>query len=94
MEGTSDPERGGNADVARDGVKSGVAIEFKILTRVEDIESGNPEGDGSGEQQDARIECTANGDPCGSGCNAQSETKNKMGKTCKALGIGVKKQNG
>jgi len=78
MEGARDPESGGDADVAGDGVESGVAVEVEILAGIEDIESCDPEGDGGGEQQDARVEGAAHGDPCGGWGDAESEAENQM----------------
>lgn len=89
MKGARDPEGGTDSDVARDGVQAGGAVEFKVLAGVEDIEAGDPEGDGGGEEQDARVEGAADGDPCGGGCDAERETQHKMGETGETFGVGV-----
>ena len=94
MEGARDPESGGDADVAGDGVQSGVAVVVGILAGVEDIESCDPEGDGGGEQEDARVERAADGDPCGGWGDAESESENEMREACEAFGIGVEQQHG
>lgn len=89
MEGACDPKSGADADVARDGVKAGVTVEFEILTGIEDIEAGDPEGDGGGEEQDAWVEGAADGDPCGGWCDAERETQYKMGETGETFGVGI-----
>jgi len=89
MEGARDPHRGADAEVARDGVQSGIAIEVEVLAGIEDVETGDPEGDGGGEQKDARVKRAANRDPGGGRCDAQSETQDEMGETGEALGIGI-----
>ncbi len=78
MEGAGDPESGGDADVAGDGVESDGAVEVEILAGVKDVEAGDPEGDGGGEKKDARIERAADGDPGGGGSDAESEAENEM----------------
>ena len=65
MEGARDPKSSPDAGVARDGVESCTAVKFQILAGVEHIKSGNPEGDGGGEEKDARIERATNRDPGG-----------------------------
>ena len=94
MEGARDPKSGADADVARNRVESGVTIKFEILTGVKDVEAGDPEGNGGGEEQDARVEGAADGDPGGGWGNPESEAENEMGKAGEALGIGIKQQNG
>ena len=74
VEEARDPERAGDADVARDGVEPGTAVEIEILAGVEDVETSDPEGDGGGENKNARIEGTANGDPGGSGRDARASS--------------------
>src|ERR1022692_3525782 len=85
MEGARDPESGGDADVAGDGVESGGAVELEILAGVEDIESGDPEGNGGGEQKDARVEGAAHGDPCSGRSDAESEAETEMGQKGEAI---------
>ena len=75
MKTSRDPKRLLNAEIARDGVQSGLAVEVEILTGVENIEAGAPESDRGGKQQDARIERAADGDPCRGGRDSQSETR-------------------
>jgi len=94
VEGTCDPESAANAGVARDGMEAGVAVEVVVLAGIEDIEAGDPEGDGCGEKQNARAEGAANGDPSGGGRDAESKTEHEMRPASKALGIGVEEQHG
>src|ERR1700734_3837084 len=94
VEGAGDPERVGDADVARDGVEAGIAVELEILAGVEDIEACDPEGDGGGEEQDARIEGAANGDPCGGRCYAECEAKYEVRPARETFGIGIEEQDG
>jgi len=94
VEGASDPQRALDADVAGDGVKSGVAVELEILARIKDVEAADPEGDGGGENQNARVEGATNRDPGRGGRDAESEAKCDVRPTRKALGVGIKKQNG
>src|ERR1017187_4166864 len=94
MEGARDPESGGDADVAGGGGGSGGAGEIEILAGGEEIESGDPEGNGGGEQKDARVEGAAHGDPCSGRSDAESEAENEMGQTGEALCVGVEQQHG
>src|SRR5580658_8864100 len=94
MEGAGDPESSGDTDVAGDGVESGDAVEIEILAGVEDIESGDPEGDGGGEEQDARVERTADGDPGGGRGDTECEAQHQVRETREALGVGVEQQHG
>ncbi len=94
VEGAGDPESAGDAEVAGDGVEVGVAVEIEILTGVEDVEAGDPEGDGGGENKDARVEGTADGDPGGGGRYAEGETKHEVRPAREALGVGVEEQDG
>lgn len=75
MEGARDPKSGADTDVARDGVQSGVAIELEILAGVENIEAGNPERNGRGEQQNTRIEGSADSNPGGGRSHPESEAE-------------------
>lgn len=72
---TGDPQGGGDANVARDGVESRGTVEVEILAGVEDVESGDPEGYGGGEEKDARVERAANCDPGGGRGDAESEAE-------------------
>jgi hypothetical protein len=92
--GTGDPESAGDADVAGDGVESGVAVELEILAGVEDVEAGDPEGDGGGEQKDARVEGAANGDPGSGRRYAESESEHEVRPAREALGVGIEEQDG
>ena len=94
VEEAGDPESAGDAEVAGDGVESGTAVEIEILAGVEDVETSDPEGDGGGENKDARIERAANGDPGGSGRHAEGETEHEVRPAGEALGVGIKKQDG
>lgn len=94
MECARDPKSRSNTDVAGNGVESGVAIELEILTSIENIKAGDPEGDGRGEQQDTRVEGPADGDPCGGRSNAESEAQDEMREARESLGVGVKQQDG
>ena len=94
VKGAGDPESAGDADVARDGVEAGVAVELEILAGVEDVETGDPESDGGGEKKDARIEGAANGDPGGGRGDAEGETEHEMRPAGEALGVGVEEQHG
>ncbi len=94
VEGAGDPEGAGDADVAGDGMESGVAVEVEILTGVEDVETCDPEGDGGGENKDARIEGATNGDPCGCGRDSEGEAEREVRPAGEALGIGIKEQDG
>ena len=93
MEGARDPKSSADARVARDGVESGTAVKFEILAGIEHIKSGNPEGDGGGEEKDARIEGATNGNPRGGRCDAEGKAENEMRKAGETLGIGIKQQN-
>jgi len=75
-------------------MESGVAVELEILAGVENVEAGNPEGDGGGEQEDARIEGTANRDPGRGRSDTQGETEDDVRPAREALGVGVEKENG
>jgi hypothetical protein len=94
MEDTRNPKRRADANVARNGMEIRVAIKFEILAGVEDVEAGHPESDGCGKQQDARIERTANRDPCGGWSNAQSDAEHQVRKSREALGIGIDQYDG
>jgi hypothetical protein len=93
VEGARDPEGAGYSQVAGDGVESGVAVEVEILAGVEDVEAGDPEGDGGGENKDARVEGAANGDPGGGGRHAEGEAEHEMRPAGEALGVGIKEQD-
>ena len=84
----------GDAEVAGDGMKSGIVVELKILAGVENVEARDPERDSGGEKQDARVERAANGDPCGGGRYAESESEHEMRPAGEALCIGVEKYDG
>jgi len=94
MEGARDPEGRADSAVAGDGMQSGIAVKFEILTGIENIEAGDPEGDRGGEEQNARVEGAANGDPRGGGGDAKSEAEDEVSKPRKALGVGVEQQDG
>ena len=85
MEGAGDPEGAGDAEVARDGVESGVAVEVEILTGVEDVEAGNPEGDGGGKNKDAGVEGAADGDPGGGGAMPSAKPSTRCDQRVKRL---------
>jgi len=70
VEEAGDPKSPGDAEVARDGMEAGIAVEVEILTGVEDVEAGNPESDGGSEKQDTGVEKATNGDPGGGGRDA------------------------
>src|ERR1700685_1461423 len=88
------PERAGDTEIARDRVQASVAVEIEILAGVEYVESGDPESDGGGEEQDAGIERAANGDPGSGGGNAKRESKNQMRPAGESFGVGIKEQDG
>jgi hypothetical protein len=46
MEETRNPKSRSDADMARNGMKAGVAVEFEILAGVENIEARYPKSDG------------------------------------------------
>ena len=94
VESAGDPERALNTEVAGDGMKAGVAIKLEILAGVEDVEAGDPESDGGGEQKDAWIERTAYGDPCGGGSDTESESEHEVRPAREAFGVRVKKDYG
>ena len=94
MEGARDPEGMVDAEVAGDGVESGVAVEIEILTGVEDVEAGDPEGDGGGKNKDAGVEGATNGDPGSGGGDAESESEYEVRPAGEALGVGIKEQDG
>ncbi len=79
VEGARDPESGADADVAWDGVESGVAVKFEILAGIEDIEAGDPKSNSGGEEQYARVEGAANSDPRGGRGDAECETEHQVG---------------
>ena len=92
--GARHPQRAGDAEVTRDGVESGVAVELEILASVEDVEAGNPEGHSGSEKKDPRVERAAYRDPrCGRG-DAEGESEHEMRPAGKAFGVGVKKNYG
>jgi len=93
VEGTGDPESAGDADEAGDGVEAGVAVELEILAGVEDVEAGDPEGDGGGKKKDARVERAANGDPGSGGRDAESEAEHEVRPAGEAFGVGIKEQH-
>ncbi len=94
VEGAGDPEGAADADVAWDGVESGVAVEVEILAGVDNVEAGDPEGDGGGKKKDARVEGAANGDPGGGGRYAESESEHEVRPAREAFGVGVEEQHG
>ena len=49
------PKRIVDSEGLRDGVQSVVSVELAVLAGVEHVETSNPAGDSSGEQQDSRI---------------------------------------
>ena len=93
MKNASNPKRAMDADVAWDGVESGIAIELEILAGVENVEPCNPECYGGGENEDARIERAANGDLGRGRCDTESKSENEVRPTGESLGIGIEKQH-
>ena len=94
MEGARDPEGMVDAEVAGDGVESGMAIEIEVLAGVEDVETGDPESDGGGKNEDARVERAANGDPGGGRRYAEGKTEHEVRPAGEALGVRVEEQDG
>src|SRR6202451_3324446 len=75
-------------------MKSGLAVEVKILAGIKDVKAPYPASDRRGKKQDAGIERAAHSEPRGSRSDAQRETKHQMRPARDALGIGIKKNYG
>jgi hypothetical protein len=58
-----DPQRTGDPETLRQAEQSLTHVELVILARIDDVETGGPERDSGGEQQAARVERVAHGDP-------------------------------
>ncbi len=93
MEEAGNPESATDAEMAGDGVESGVAVELKILAGVEDVEARDPEGDGGGEKEDARVEGAANRDPGGGGGDTERETEHQVRPAREAFRVRIKEHD-
>ena len=65
-----------------------------ILAGVEDVEAGDPEEHSGGEDEDARVERAADGDPCAGGGEAERESEEQMRPAGEALGVAIEEEHG
>jgi len=89
-----DAESAGHSEAFGDGVEAGLLVEFDVLAGVEDVEASDPERDGGTEDEHARVERAADGDPCGGGRDAEAESEDDVRPGGEALGVGIKEEDG
>jgi hypothetical protein len=74
------------------GCEAGGAVVLEVLAGVEDVEAADPEGDGGGEHDDARVERAADGDPGGGGGEAERQAEAQVRPAGEALQVAVAEQ--
>src|SRR5215469_3848099 len=89
-----DAESAGDSKTFGNGVQAGLLVEFNVLASVEDVETADPQSDGGAENQHARVETVAHGDPCGGGRNAEADSEDDVRPGGEALGVGIKEEDG
>src|SRR5215469_18741063 len=87
LQGATDP------DVSRDRVQIRLAVEFVVLAGIENVEAANPERNSRSQQQNADIQCIANGNPSRRRGNPQRESQDKVRPARKTFGIRVKQKD-
>src|SRR5271155_4492129 len=93
MHGAGDEEGAGYAEFFWDGVEAGGLVEFNVLAGVENVEAADPERYGGAEDQHARGERASDGDPCGGGRDAESETEDEVGPGGETFCEGIEKKD-
>src|SRR5579863_4423539 len=93
MKTSRDPQRLVDAKIARNRVQPGSFVKVEILASVKHIEAGAPEGDGGSQQQDARIERAADGDPGSGRRYPHGESQNQMRPASESFGVGVEQNH-
>src|ERR1700682_2239231 len=94
MERTGNPQRSTDPEAPRQAEQALPMVEFIILARIDDVESGGPEGDGCGEPQNSRIQGPGGRDPGRRWSDPQREAEDQMGKSGEPLCEGIKEKHG
>src|SRR6266404_1701599 len=94
MKQAGDPKRLADTAVAWNRVQASLQVEVEVLAGIEHVETGDPESDCRGEEQDVRVERAANGDPGGSRGDTKGESQNEVRPARPALGVRVEQQDG
>ncbi len=69
-------------------------VEGVVLAGIDDVEAGGPEGDGGGEPENARVERTLHGDPCGGGAMPSERPEHQVREVREAFGVAVEHHDG
>lgn len=94
VEDAGDPEGSADAEALGDAMEAAFDVEGVVLAGIDDVEAGGPEGDGGGEPENARVERTLHGDPCGGGGNAEREAEHQVREVREAFGVAVEHHDG
>ena len=82
-EGVADPEPPGDA------AEAGLPVEVHVLAGVDDVEPGDPEQHGLGQEDRRPGEVAAQGDPGGDRRQAEREPQPEVGQAGESLGVGI-----